>query len=364
MHRLTSRIAPAVVVLSLVAAACGDTTPKQDAVVGAEEPTTSTRRPAASVKTASVPSDACGWIAASDVEQVIGKLEGAPRAAGNECTYTLVEKSASFARLLEMRKQFGGGDAGDHDFQDVVKVAVDLSGGSITADLAGAAVGRMFAKEFGLSGSDVGKKAPPPPGWDKVGGMPYTWIGRVGHISISVFSPPEISNETKMALAARVRDRIPDLPFPAENTYQIVSLGGADRSPCDLLTRSEAEAVLGALVVEPYRSIEDTSFVYEKGNACAYFTPGHRAFVLTPEWSDGATTFNMSRGIGGLIGAAVPLEKTRLEGPWDNGMVDGMTGALMFLKGERMLRVDYLTSGTDRDGALKLAALAMQRLAS
>lgn len=131
-----------------------------------------------------------------------------------------------------------------------------------------------------------------------------------------------------------------------------------------MLTRAEAEAVLGTLVVDPYRAIEDTPYAYEKGKACAYFTPGHRAFVITPEWSDGATTFNVSRGIGGLIGLVAPIEKAAIEGPWDNGQVDGMSGALMFLKGDRFLRVDYLTSSTDRAGALKLAAQAMQRLGS
>ena len=166
-----------------------------------------------------------------------------------------------------------------------------------------------------------------------------------------------------MALAARVRDRILDLPFPATNTYQIISLGANGRSPCDLLTRSEAEAVLGKLEVEPYRAIEETSFAYEKGKACAYFTKGHRAFIITPEWTDGATTFKLARGIGGLIGSQVPIENADIEGPWDKGALDGMTGSLNFLKGDSSLRADFLTSATDRTGALKLAAQAMQRLA-
>jgi hypothetical protein len=321
------------------------------------------------VKTASKPSDACGWIAVSEVEQILGKLEGPPRAAGDECIYTLAEKSETFTRMVEFRRKMReidgikGREGEDRDLDSLVRVSVDPKGGSITGDIANAAVGKMFAKDLGRSASAAPKKDPPPAGWDSVGGMPYTWIGRVGHISISVFSPPEITNDKKMALAARVRDRIPDLPFPADNTYQVPTFG-ADRNPCDLLTRAEAEAVLGKLVIDPYRAIEDTSHAYEKGKACAYFTPGHRAFVITPEWSDGDTSFKMSSGIGALVGAAAPIEKTAIEGPWDKGQVDGMTGALMFLKGDRFLRVDYLTSATDRAGALKLAAQAMQRLAS
>jgi hypothetical protein len=137
-----------------------------------------------------------------------------------------------------------------------------------------------------------------------------------------------------------------------------------DRNPCELLTRAEAEAVLGKLVIDPYRAIENSSRPYEKGRACAYYTPGHRAFVITPEWSDGASTFKISSGMGGLIGSVIPLEKAAIEGPWDKGRVDGATGALMFLKGDRLLTVDYLMSAADRAGALKLAAQAMQRLGS
>lgn len=367
MGRFTPRhVTPvAAAVAFLLVSGCGQPSSPggQDAAGGGASPGTGTAAsPQAAVKTATLPGDACGWVPAVDVEQVIGKLEGPPRAAGNECIYPLAEKSKAFASLMEMRRKLGGDDQQDGMLADVVRVGVDPSGGSIVGDLATAAVGKMFAKEFGLRPSDAAEKAAPPPGWDSVGGMPYTWIGRVGHISISVFSPPEITREKKMALAALVRDHIPDLPFAAENTYQVITLG-PDRNPCDLLTRAEAEAVLGGLVVDPYRAIEDTSHAYEKGKACAYFTPGHRAFVMTVEWRDGAMTYNLGSGLGALIGAVAPLEKAALEGPWDKGRVDGTSGALMFLKGDRYLRVDYLTSATDRAGALKLAAQAAERLA-
>src|SRR4030095_2389118 len=126
--------------------------------------------------------------------------------------------------------------------------------------------------------SDADTKDASPPGWDSVTGVPYTWIGLIGHISIPVVSPPEITDDEKMAVAARLRDRIPDLPFPPESANQIPTFS-RDPNPCDLLTVREAEAVLGTLVVDPYRAIEHTSHPYERGKACAYFTPGHRALV-------------------------------------------------------------------------------------
>lgn len=43
-------------------------------------------------------------------------------------------------------------------------------------------------------------------------------------------------------------------------------------------------------------------------------------------------------------------------------MTASPTGALCFLKGDRMLEVTYLTSSTDRAGALLLARKAVARL--
>ena len=57
----------------------------------------------------------------------------------------------------------------------------------------------------------------------------------------------------------------------------------------------------------------------------------------------------------------VPQELTIIKGPWDRANV-GITGALMFLKGDKLLEVHYLTSSTDMRGAVKLAAKAMPRM--
>ena len=44
------------------------------------------------------------------------------------------------------------------------------------------------------------------------------------------------------------------------------------------------------------------------------------------------------------------------------GAVGAASGALQFLKGDRLLEVHYLTSSTDLRGAVKLAAQAMERM--
>ena len=42
--------------------------------------------------------------------------------------------------------------------------------------------------------------------------------------------------------------------------------------------------------------------------------------------------------------------------------MNGTTGELYFLEGDRMLAMDHLTSSTDAAGALRLAHLAVERL--
>jgi hypothetical protein len=55
------------------------------------------------------------------------------------------------------------------------------------------------------------------------------------------------------------------------------------------------------------------------------------------------------------------LAADTLEGPWDDVMQD-MHGTLRFLKGDRLLEVTWVSSSTDRAGALRLAATAVGRL--
>jgi hypothetical protein len=58
----------------------------------------------------------------------------------------------------------------------------------------------------------------------------------------------------------------------------------------------------------------------------------------------------------------LPQELVVFKGPWDQAQTSAGTGALLFLKGDRMLEVHYMTSAADRGGAVKLAAAAMRRL--
>jgi len=348
-----------------------------------EDPASATNQP--TVRTASEPTDPCEWIPVSEVEAVIGKLAEPPRRADG-CRYTMVMPEAASAqrqkaiaqqeRLNEQLKaqfkdweppEFGGSMANYQ--RDPKTYALTLSvdvRGDTAGEIGAAAAGKVLESWLPPQpGGDQDSAAEPagPAGWDAVLPAPYGFAGRIGHLQISVLGEaPDVPRELSEALAARVRDRIPDLPFPATNPYQILDRG--EKPPCSLLTRDEAEAVLGPLVVEPYRSSSEwPPLVHGDGHACAYFTTGHRVFVLSPTWSAGEQSFKLEKGVGRLFDVAAPQahENVVFKGPWDSAQV-GIEGQLLFLKGDRLLAVHYLTSSTDRRGAVKLAAQAIQRM--
>ncbi|MEO7986042.1 MAG: hypothetical protein ABI766_05880 [Gemmatimonadales bacterium] len=165
------------------------------------------------------------------------------------------------------------------------------------------------------------------------------------------------------SIAARVLANIPDRPAAAP-----VRHGDEDTSsssdPCGVLTEGEVQAVLGKLNFPPYRSRTNTSMVEASGASCSYRTSRHRVLVLSPEPDGGATTFKLAGLTSGLIGTRLEQGQeadTLDDGPWDHSASD-MNGALLFLKGDALLQMQYRTSSTNLAGAVKLARLAMGRM--
>ena len=375
--------------LSLVVAACGGGDAAKDpgatgAAAGAKP--ADTRRPTEewtpSIRTAAEPNDPCAWIPAADVEAVImGKLAEPPRKEDG-CLYTFVLPEAVAAKRQQAKdlqqtlaEKFGKPDpelTGPGSLfavqQDPRSYAV-----SVSVDVRGEVVGEqamdaMAKQMMGIGGNEVRsrrrrRRRPQPTGTTCAGFRTVSWAVWGTFRSTCRRKSPDVPREQMRALAERVRDRIPDLPFAVTNPYQIIQLGTVGDA-CSLLTKAEVEAVLGPLSVEPYRSSSNwPPLAHGKGFACAYFTPGHHVFVVSPTWSGGGDNFKMEKGIGGLVGLVMPKEQmTVMKGPWDAAQV-GMNGALMFLKGEKLLEVHYRTSRATRGDAIKLAATAMQRLA-
>ncbi|HEX2218961.1 MAG TPA: hypothetical protein VHG35_09160 [Gemmatimonadales bacterium] len=347
---------------------------------------------ASAVRTATKPRDACGWIAAAEVEAIVGPLAGPPRPVENGCLYPVPMDSATARRreaakklgelARDLEKRFGPPtdtlpERAPPQTAVIVHVAVadQAQERGLTAgfDLAASWLDTRATRE--RSATDTASPSPrqPPEGWDrflpKVSVMnPELALG-VGHLGVRVaLQTPAVSGEQALAIANRIRSSIPDLPFRSEvppGMLRVDGLGTA-HDPCTLLTPAEAEAVLGKLVVPPYRAQEGTYLAHEEGPSCAYFTPGHRAMVLTPTWEYGGMEVEAIRGVGGLIGQIAPalLESPAdtLDEEWEEVGADATTGELYFLHGERLLKVGYLGSSTDANGAVHLSRLAMRRL--
>lgn len=325
----------------------------------------------ASVPLATAPTNACGWVAQEVVVEIVGALAGEPHPVRS------IERPAQPDTMgIACRYDLEGGRA--------VVLQVDL-GGSIIQELVGGAMIQQFQQAI-ASVADTGgdpsaaRPAAASDGWDKYGTLltgyaPFT--GRVGHVAVSVTSlTPDLDRARTSALAARVRDAIPDLPFPLPPDPDLAALeremgepvrdppSGPD--PCGLISAAEAESVLGKLVVPPYRAAGGSALADPAGPACAYFTKGHRAFVVLPHWDSGQMYFRMAEGVGGAAAAAIGgtsgAAADTLEGSWDASAASSVTGKLYVLKGDRMLEIDYVTSSTDMAGAARLAGHAMKRL--
>lgn len=332
-------------------------------------------------RTAAVPADPCTWLPVAEVEAVMGKLTGPPTRIGNGCHFPVAADSALLAKKTQLRelvKQIPGANdsAAIRDTswdKAAVIVLVDVDVGTVGGRVdkySQQMLAAMLARQSANGDSGQGRPSKPE-GWDAAQGSFSTFEGRIGHVRVTVrertlMSRPLVPFEKKVALAARVRDRIPDLPFANPNA-SVAATASPGPDPCSVITRVEAEAVLGPLVVEPYRVGETEPFADVSGRSCGYFTKSHHVLVVTPHWSDGKQALKMMRGLERLVSIAAPDASAEaadtLEGPWDEAAVD-MDGSLAFLKGDRLLRISYGTSSIDEARAVQLARSAVDRLAS
>ena len=351
--------------MSLVACGGGDTVSETKAAQasdsakpGAADAGQSDWKPA--IQTALLPENPCDLLPVAEVEAIIGKLAEPPR-KDDGCRYILPVPDAVLDKREQARaarekfgKAFGLPSEPQEGRGSIFEVQDDPQSFAVTVrvDINAKPDGQPPAEET----VDAGE-------WDQVRRSRSGLNGRVGHIQIVVNrQSPEVPTEPMYTLAERVRQRIPDLPFAVTNPYQVIQLSDGD--PCSLLTRAEVEAVVGPLAIAPYRSSSESPVLaHGRGHGCAYYSPGHRVFAVVPTWSGGAESFKISKGIGGLIGLVAPQESVVIKGPWDQAQIDGTTGALMFLKGDRLLEVYYATSRATRGEAIRLAAMAMGRLA-
>lgn len=326
------------------------------------------------------PSNDCDWIPVAEVEAIVGKLGEPPREGDGGCVYTLpipqkvLDERAKMDKLRESIDKMPGADkTAPHKTHQAEPygfvLEVDLKYFGIGENVANStnAILASWAKDE----NDTTRTAEPYSvshdrlrkalnGWD----WPATHGGRLGHIRVTIStlaSDLDLPRDKLDTITVRVRDRIPDRPFP------MVGYSPSEtRDPCSLITRQEAESVLGPLLIAPYRTGGDGPFAYVTGPNCGYYTAGHHVVIVTPHWRRGKTDVAANNAIGGLI-ASVSGDRSgqsadTLEGPWDQATMS-LDGRLMLLKGDRALEIAYRGSSTDEIGALKLARIAVPRLA-
>ena len=305
-----------------------------------------------SVKTQPFTSEPCGWVTRAEVESLMGQLKAEPgrgRSAENPTT-----QEGGKACVYQMAHSGPG--------NEVVALQVDLEDALVyqTGD----------AMASGILSTEYRSRTAPPEGWDYFSEGPGGTVFRLGHMAVIVamYTPKLFTGEQQTAkaaaLAALVRDQVPDLPVAAERGDPNAEGWGPD--PCALITREEAEAVLGKLPIPPYRSQKFTPFADGAGQACTYYRGKHRVLVLTPHWSDGRETFGLASGLTEQVTSNLGVGEQSadtLEGPWDESKAD-MDGTLNFLVGDRMLEMIHGMAGIDASGALRLAATAVERLRS
>lgn len=316
--------------------------------------------PAATVKTQPLKSDPCAWVTPAEFERLVGKPVAAPRRGrsaerpgpqegGKACTY---EMAGSGPNAEVVALQVDMEDAMTHEI-----------GNAMALDALSGVVSQSSRAEL-----EKQRSAVPPQGWDYFSEGAGGTVFRQGHMAVIVgmYTPKLFTGDQQrdkaIALAALVRERVPDLPVAADRGDPNAEAWGPD--PCALITREEAEAVLGKLPIPPYRSEKFTPFADGAGQACTYYRGKHRVLVLTPHWSDGREAFGLASGLTEQVTSNLGVGEQSadtLDGPWDQSKAD-VDGTLNFLTGDRMLEMGHGMAGIDPATALQLARVAVQRL--
>lgn len=309
---------------------------------------------ASSAVTAAAVPTGCDLIPRSEVERIAGPLQGEPKPTGNGCWYS-VAMDTTTAEWKQLRAGAEQARAAGMDDRAIELYHPTRAGLYVDVDVRGDGQAQEAAKQA----------ATPREGWDEARTSPSGALfhGRAGHVRINVrLQQLHLPPDTVEAIASRVRDRIPDGPIAHPAADRSSQAAGND--PCSVLTREEAEAELGKLVVAPFRTRERTPLADPSGRSCAYLTAGHRVLVVTPEWEYGRSTLDAERMVGGMVRQVADLpgiEADTLEGPWDDAVV-GLSGELLFLKGAHAVGLRYQMSSTDAAGAIRLAGPALARL--
>lgn len=313
------------------------------------EPATTKAAAGSSVDTQTVKAP-CDWLTKEEVTAILGPLGGEPYRALTAESVRPNEDGDACAYPVK----------GLNGVSDVA-VQVDLEG-ALELESSSATMARVIAREMSQDGQGEAQlPSTRTKDWDAAGWYAGERLHRTGYLAIRIGDRASIAKDESLdRVAELIRTKIEDKPFADPGPGEFFQMSSAD--PCALLTRAEAEAVLGLLAVAPYRSFKLTALARDDGGSCTYYSAGHRALVLQPTLTGGKEDFDMTAGLGSLVrsGLGGADEGDLLDGPWDSA-TSGPRGDVLFVKDDVLLRVAYFTSTTDMEGAAKLAAIAMPR---
>jgi len=156
-----------------------------------------------------------------------------------------------------------------------------------------------------------------------------------------------------MLEAAKRQDEV-----DAKNPYRDL------KDPCILVSRADAEALLGPLATNPYRAGDDGK-ADPAGPNCFYRGVSGRGVSIHPEYSGGKTAMKMM-AFGGPLTGQVLRDQSRkadaLQGNWDEQRWNPPS-RLSVIKGDTLIEVDVAGANIGVEGAGKLATVAVNRLA-
>jgi len=142
--------------------------------------------------------------------------------------------------------------------------------------------------------------------------------------------------------------------------------GGKGNDPCSLVSRAEAEQILGPLRHDPYRVSGPNRDPAPAGSYCFYETKNGRRLVMDVDWTDGKMGMKVLGMMGSLVEQVISTDSGQadtLDGRWDElRMLPGDN--LYARKDDQMVSVDYVGTGIGLIGAAKFVNIALGRFAS
>ena len=135
------------------------------------------------------------------------------------------------------------------------------------------------------------------------------------------------------------------------------------KDPCILVSRAEAETVIGPLAGDPYRSNQDGK-PDPDGSYCFYRGSSGHSVSVHPEYRGGKASLKMMMAMGGMANQAMrdrSHEADLLEGDWDDQRWSP-PGQLTVLKGDVLIEVDVAGADARPKSAGVLADAAVKRL--